>query len=112
MSECIFCRIINGEILAQVLHEDQYVMAFRDINPAAPVHILIIPKKHLLDVCDLEAGEPDLWAAMIKAVKLLAEREGIAESGFRMVVNTGEQAGQTVKHMHLHLLGGRSFSGF
>ena len=102
---CLFCRIIAGEIPSNKVYEDERVLAFRDIDPQAPTHILIIPKQHADSV--LEA-EPSVIAYMTEAAKLIAEKEGLCEKGFRLVINTGEEGGQSVKHLHMHLLGGRS----
>lgn len=108
MSEgCLFCRIAAGEIPAKLVYEDDDVVAFRDINPQAPTHILIIPRRHIASVNDLEAGDAELVGRLYLVARELAEREGIAQSGYRLVLNTGPGAGQTVDHIHLHLLGGR-----
>lgn len=103
---CLFCRIASGEIPSQKVYEDEYLLAFRDIDPQAPTHILIIPKKHYDSV--LEAP-PETVGMMVNAACRLAESEGVAEKGFRLVINTGDEGGQSVKHLHLHLLGGRGF---
>lgn len=105
MSTCLFCRIVNGEIPAQIVYQDDLVVAFRDINPVAPTHILIVPRQHMPDLRAPEAGEPRLWEALIRAIQHLAEQEGL--DGFRVVSNTGAAAGQTIFHLHLHLLGGK-----
>ena len=110
MADCVFCRIASGEIPAKLVHEDEHVVAFRDINPAAPTHILVIPRRHIPDLRAAEAIQPELWGALIETVQQLAEAEGIAQEGFRVVINTGAKAGQTVHHLHLHLLGGKEFS--
>lgn len=102
---CLFCRIVEGEIPSNKVYEDEFVLAFRDIDPQAPTHILIIPKKHYDSV--LEAG-PRIIGRMTETAKRLAVSEGIAENGFRIVINTGAEGGQSVKHLHMHLLGGRS----
>jgi histidine triad (HIT) family protein len=109
MSDCLFCSIVAGDIPADKVHEDDEMLAFRDINPQAPTHILIIPKRHVASL----AGTADTDAAMLgKALllaKSLAAREGIEEGGYRLVNNCGARAGQTVFHIHFHLLGGRAF---
>ena len=107
MQVCIFCKIIAGEIPSQKVYEDEQVLAFLDIDAKAPVHVLIIPKKHVGSV--LELGEEDgaLTAHIFAVVKKLAEELGVAKDGFRLVTNTGLAAGQTVPHLHFHLLGGR-----
>lgn len=102
---CLFCRIISGEIPSAKVYEDEYVLAFRDIDPQAPVHVLVIPKKHADSVLD---AEPEMLFRMTEAAKKIASDEGLAEKGFRLVINTGEEGGQSVKHLHMHLLGGRS----
>lgn len=110
MGECVFCRIIAGEVPADIVHRDEWVVAFRDIQPAAPTHILIVPRQHIPDLRAAEANQPQLWAAIVRAVQLLAEQEGLSEEGFRVICNTGTAAGQSVFHLHLHLLGGRKFT--
>ena len=102
---CLFCRIIEGEIPSNKVYEDDKVLAFRDIAPQAPTHILIIPKEHFDSVLD---SDPETVAYMVGIAKKLAVGEGIDEAGFRLVINTGEEGGQSVKHLHLHLIGGRS----
>ncbi|MCL4424122.1 MAG: histidine triad nucleotide-binding protein [Firmicutes bacterium] len=106
MSDCLFCRIASGEIPAQVLYEDEEVMAFRDINPQAPVHILVIPKNHYTSLLDLTERDQELLAHLLLTVKKLGSRSDL-EGGFRTVINTGDDGGQWVKHLHLHVLGGR-----
>lgn len=108
MADCLFCRIAAKEIPAQVVYEDELVMAFRDINPQAPVHLLLIPKEHVASAREIEAAHPLVPARLLKLAKELAEREGVAESGYRLVVNTGRDAGQAVAHLHVHLLAGRA----
>ncbi len=112
MADCLFCRIAAGEIPADLVYQDEKVVAFRDINPAAPVHLLVVPRQHIPDLRALEANRPELWAAMIRAVQQLAKEHGLAPEGFRVVINTGVKAGQSIFHLHLHLLGGREFGGF
>ena len=106
-ADCIFCKIAAGEIPCEPLYDDNDVLAFRDINPQAPVHILIIPKEHITSLNDLPKGrEPLLGRILVKARAVAAER-GIAKSGYRIVLNTGPDSGQEVLHIHFHLLGGR-----
>jgi histidine triad (HIT) family protein len=106
MSEdCIFCKIANGEMGTELLYEDDLVAAFRDLNPQAPVHVLIVPKTHYANLVDDVPAE--VLKAMADAVKVVTEKEGIAESGFRVIMNTGDAAGQTVHHLHMHVLGGK-----
>ncbi len=107
MSDCLFCKIVAGEIQAELLYEDEYVVAFKDINPQAPMHHLVIPKKHIPTINDLSAEDEALVGKMYLAGKALAHQKGIADSGYRTVMNCGESAGQTVFHIHLHVLGGR-----
>ena len=107
---CLFCRIVAGEIPAQVLHATEKVLAFRDINPAAPTHILLIPKEHVARMSDLEDRHGDVLADLFQAAAHLARTEGVDRSGWRLVVNEGRDAGQSVFHLHLHLLGGRGLA--
>lgn len=107
--DCIFCKIAAGEIPATVVYEDDFVKAFRDLDPQAPEHVLIIPKKHVGSLLELGQEDKDLAAhILVDVVPKLAKDLGIAENGFRIVCNTGEEGGQTVHHLHVHLLGGRS----
>ena len=106
MSDCIFCKIANGEIPSEFLYEDDNVVAFRDLNPQAPVHVLVVPKAHHENFVDDVPAETLL--SMERAVKAVAESCGVAESGFRCIMNTGAAAGQTVMHLHMHVLGGQS----
>jgi histidine triad (HIT) family protein len=105
-TECLFCRIACGEIPADVVAEGDSWMAFRDIQPQAPVHVLVIPRAHVDSAAELEA-EPALAGDLLKAVAAVARQEGLVEEGFRVVTNVGERAGQSVMHLHFHLLGGR-----
>lgn len=107
MTDCIFCKIIAGEIPSTNVYKDDQVTAFRDINPAAPTHILIVPNKHIDSVNLMIADDEPLIGKLYSVAKELAAKEGISESGYRLVVNTGAGAGQTVFHLHMHLLGGR-----
>ena len=109
--DCIFCKIVVGEIPADILYRDEEVIAFRDINPQAPTHVVIIPKEHVTSLTDLSEDESSLVGNMAKAANQLARGEGIAESGYRLVINCGQQGGQLVPHLHMHLLGGRQLSG-
>ena len=107
MSDCIFCKIANKEINSNLVYEDETVAAFRDLNPQAPQHILIVPKKHVANITELD--DKDLAAHIFtEVVPKIAAKVGIDKSGFRLVINTGEEGGQTVNHLHVHLLGGRS----
>jgi histidine triad (HIT) family protein len=104
---CIFCNIIAGESPAQILHRDQMVTAFRDTHPLASTHILIVTNRHIDSVNELQPEDESLVGHMIMVAKQLAAQEGIAERGYRLIVNTGAHAGQTVSHIHVHLIGGR-----
>jgi len=107
MSNCIFCKIGKGEIESEVVWEKDDIVAFRDVNPQAPTHILIIPKKHIPMVSKIQKEDQALVGKMILTAKEVAEREGLDEKGYRLVLNNGEFGGQAVYHIHLHLLGGR-----
>lgn len=104
---CVFCNIIKGNIPSQKVYEDEDVLAFKDINPAAPVHIIIIPKKHIESVMDLNESNIGIVEKIFAAAKKIAVSESLGDKGFRIVTNCGESAGQSVKHLHFHLLGGR-----
>ncbi len=108
MDDCIFCKIISGDIPSDILYRDDEVIAFRDVNPVAPTHILIVPVEHLVTTMDLH--DRSLVVKMILTANHLAQQEGIAEDGYRLVINCGEYGGQVVKHLHLHLIGGRRLS--
>ncbi len=108
MADCIFCKIVNREIPSSVVYEDDDFLAFRDINPVAPTHVLLIPKKHYSSVLDVAEDDAGLMGRMIALIPRIARQLGIDE-GFRVVINTGAKGGQTVYHLHLHLLGGREF---
>ncbi len=107
MSDCLFCRIAAGEIPATRVLESERTLAFRDINPQAPVHVLVIPKPHYADLAGLAAADDGLLAEVAGQAHKVAQSEGIAETGYRVVFNTGSHAGQTVDHAHAHVLGGR-----
>jgi histidine triad (HIT) family protein len=106
MTDCIFCKIIAGDIPSTNVYRDQQVTAFRDITPAAPTHILILPNKHIESINVLAQGDEQLIGHLFTAAKQISAQEGIAEDGYRLVINTNAHAGQTVFHIHLHLLGG------
>ena len=110
MTDCLFCKMVAGDIQPDVVYEDEHALAFRDINPRAPVHILVIPKKHIQHLNDLQADDTHALGALLLVIQEVARKEGIAETGFRTVFNTGENAGQEVYHMHAHVLGGRGMS--
>jgi len=107
-SECLFCKIAAGQIPADVVHDGERVLAFRDISPQAPVHVLVIPKEHIASLAEAADGHGEILAEILLLARDLALAEGIAESGFRTVINAGRDGGQSVDHLHLHLLGGRS----
>ena len=108
MNDCLFCKIAAGDIPSEMVYQDDEVVAFKDIRPQAPVHILIIPRKHIAKVAEMEAGDQPLMGKLIYTATRLAREMNISEDGFRLVFNNGENAGQEVFHIHLHLLGGRS----
>jgi histidine triad (HIT) family protein len=107
MTDCLFCKIVQKSIPAKIVYEDDQTLAFDDINPQAPVHALIIPKKHLAAVQDCRDEESALLAQLLVTCAKVAKQKGLSESGYRIVTNTGGDAGQTVFHLHLHVLGGR-----
>jgi histidine triad (HIT) family protein len=106
-SDCLFCRIVEGEIPADVVHETETTLAFRDLEPQAPTHVLVIPRSHHANAAELAQAAPDVLVDVFTSAKAVADREGLDE-GYRLVLNTGAQAHQTVFHAHLHVLGGRS----
>ena len=110
MSQCLFCRIAAGEIPANILYSDEDVLAFRDINPQAPLHALVIPRKHIATINDLQTDDAALVGKLFLAAKQVAKEAGYAEDGYRVVMNCGLDAGQTVFHIHLHVLAGRALS--
>ncbi|PWI58957.1 histidine triad nucleotide-binding protein [Sulfoacidibacillus thermotolerans] len=105
--DCVFCRIIQGELPAKKIYESERVIAFEDIQKAAPVHVLIVPKQHIESILQLPDDDTQLLAELQKAIREVAALTGVAESGFRLVSNKGKAAGQTVFHLHFHILGGR-----
>ena len=106
MGDCIFCKIVDGTGKADILHRDEQVTVFRDLRPAAPTHILIVPNRHIDSVDKLEEADASLMGHMFVVAKQIAARENLSD-GYRLIVNTGPQGGQTVFHLHLHLIGGR-----
>lgn len=106
MNDCLFCKIIAGDIPSAKVYEDEKVFAFRDINPQAPVHVLVVPKKHMANILELAEDESGVAEAVTKAVRVIAEQEGVAADGFRVLTNCGENGCQSVNHLHFHLLGG------
>jgi len=109
--DCIFCQIAAGTIPSEILYQDEEVIAFRDINPQAPAHLIIIPKRHIPSLVHISGAESSLIGHMVDVANQLAKGEGVSESGYRLAINCGEQGGQLVPHLHLHLLGGRKLSG-
>jgi histidine triad (HIT) family protein len=107
MDNCLFCKFVSGEIKPDVVYEDEEVLAFRDVNPQAPTHILVIPKRHISTLNELESGDAELIGKLYLAAQKVAEDEGIAEPGYRTLINCNADGGQAVFHIHLHLLGGR-----
>lgn len=110
MSDDLFLKIIDREVPADIIYEDEEILAFRDINPQAPVHVLIIPKRRIATINDLEADEAELVGRLVLRARAIAADEGLAEDGYRLVFNCNENGGQSVYHIHLHLLGGRRMS--
>lgn len=106
MSECIFCKIVNKEIPSEIIYEDGRIIAFKDIEPKAPLHLLLLPKKHIPSVNHLEVDDKELIGELILIAQKIAREQGVAETGYRLSFNVGEDAGQTIEHLHLHLMGG------
>lgn len=107
MSACVFCRIRDGELPSRKVYEDERVLAFHDINPQAPVHILVVPKKHIPSLAEVTEEDLELLGYLQLVIRRVAEQEGLAAEGYRVVVNTGRRAQQSVPHLHYHILGGR-----
>lgn len=107
---CLFCKIVNREIPASIVYEDDRVLAFNDINPQAPVHVLVIPKRHISTLADLRPEDDNIVGEIVRRASAIADEQGLTARGFRTVFNTNKDAGQTVFHIHLHLLGGRSLN--
>ena len=105
--DCLFCRIVDGDIPAEIIYESDTALAFRDINPQAPTHVLVIPRRHISTIDDLQVEDQELVGSLFTAAKDVAQQEGLADGGYRTVMNCGEGAGQSVFHIHLHVLGGR-----
>lgn len=110
MNDCIFCKIINKEIPSKIVYEDEDIFAFSDINPQAPVHILLIPRSHYASLNEVPEDKQDLIGHILLTAKRIAADQGLQESGYRIVLNTGRNSGQEVFHIHFHLLGGRRMS--
>lgn len=110
MEDCIFCKIVAGEIPADIVYQDELVVAFRDLSPQAPTHVLVIPRRHISSLNELKPDDEGLIGHLFTAAAKIARAEGIAETGYRTVINCNEDGGQTVFHIHLHLLGGRAMT--
>lgn len=110
MSDCLFCKIASGDLASTVVHQDDIVVAFRDINPQAPTHIVLIPRKHIPSLSDLTDSDGGILGHLIRIAADIAHTEGIADDGYRLVANCGPAAGQSVDHLHFHLLGGRNLA--
>jgi histidine triad (HIT) family protein len=110
MTDCLFCKVRDNEIPADIVYENDDVLAFNDVNPHAPAHILIIPRKHISTINDLHDGDELIMGKLFSAAKIIAKQKGVSDDGFRLVVNCNEDAGQTVFHIHMHLLAGRTLT--
>lgn len=111
VEKCLFCRIISGELQSDVVYQDDEFFAFKDINPQAPTHVLIIPKTHFDSLVEMSDQQEKLLGRLIIIAKKLAEKEGVAKNGYRLVLNCGFEGGQVVPHLHLHLIGGKKLNG-
>ena len=107
-NDCLFCGIADGDIPSERVHEDDQVVGFRDVNPQAPIHVLIIPREHVASAAELDLSHDTTWSRMLHVAQQVADSEGMTERGYRLVTNIGGHGGQTVSHLHLHLLGGRA----
>lgn len=107
MADCLFCKIINKEIPSTIVYEDEDIMAFKDINPVAPVHILIVPKKHMDSIKDMKREDEPLIGKIYSVINKIAEEQGVAEKGYRVITNSGKDSGQEVMHLHFHLIAGK-----
>lgn len=110
MKDCIFCRIVAGEIPAKVVHKDDDIVAFRDVTPQAPTHVLLVPVRHVRGLAETDAEDTELLGRLLGTAREVAAKEGLDKSGYRVVINNGAIAGQSVFHLHVHLLGGRAMS--
>jgi len=110
MAECIFCKIVNGELDSEILYDDDSVVAFKDINPQAPHHVLVIPRRHIASVADVSGDDEPLLGHLCGVAARLAQQIGFSDAGYRLVINCGAHGGQAVEHVHLHLLGGRQLT--
>jgi len=107
LESCVFCQIAEGRLPAEIYYEDEEVLILRDVAPQAPIHLLVIPRRHVASASEVDDGR--IWSTVMTAAVAAAHRLGLVEKGFRLVVNSGEEAGQTIPHLHVHLLAGRSF---
>ena len=107
MEDCIFCKIIKGEIPSEKVYEDEEILAFKDIHPAAPIHILVIPKKHIATLMNVTPEDTNIMAKILESIQKIVKQLGIEENGFRLIANCGPDSGQEVMHIHFHLLAGR-----
>lgn len=107
MPDCIFCEIVNKRMKSEIIHEDDKIVAFKDINPQAPVHILLVPRKHIDSVQDIQEEDAALMGTMVLIAREIAEKNNIGKEGYRLVINNGINGGQTVSHLHMHMMGGR-----
>ena len=105
--DCLFCGIVAGRVPADIVHEGERTLAFRDISPAAPVHVLVVPRRHVISAATVEAADGEVVADLLRAARSVAEQEGVLDSGYRLVFNVGDDALNSVPHLHLHILGGR-----
>jgi histidine triad (HIT) family protein len=109
--DCVFCQIASGKIPSDMVYQDEEIVAFRDIKPLAPVHLIIIPQRHIPSLVHISEADLPLVGRMVAIANRLAKEEGVADSGYRLVINCGKEGGQVVPHLHLHLIGGRTLSG-
>ena len=107
MENCIFCKIINKEIPSEIVYEDEKIIAFKDVNPAAPIHILVVPKKHIATLLEVSERDSSIIAEIYNTINKIAKENGFAENGFRVIVNCGKDSGQEVMHIHFHVLAGK-----
>ena len=107
---CLFCQIVEGKLPARMVHQDDEVVAFHDIDPKAPTHILVVPRRHVASITDLAEGDDALMGRLVRTARDLAQQHGLADRGFRLVFNAGDDAGYSVHHIHLHLVGGRKLA--
>lgn len=107
---CVFCRLAKGQLRADIVYEDEAVLAFKDIHPQAPVHVLVIPREHLTALWEVDASHTQILGRLLLAANDIADRMGVQQTGYRIVINTGTEAGQTVDHVHVHVLGGRKLA--